>query len=300
MQIYAILGLQYRIGKRTMTVCVSVKVSEGLVLAADSTAAIEGKIGDGPPGILKTYDHMRKLAHVKDYPIGTLTWGTAHIGTRTVDSLIREFEHGLPSLQEEEDKCKERRMRGEEPEPYRYSVREIAKDLAAQILERYQREFSDRPQKEQPGLGLLVSGYSPGQFFPEQWLVEIPLNPQLRSLRPDQNDQPDFGANWFGATDAIIRLHWGRDENALDVLSERFKVPRDEIRRLLEPLQYPVIFAGMPLQDAIDYAVYLINIVIGRFRFVIGAPLCGGDIDVAVITPDNFTWVRRKSWKLTT
>jgi hypothetical protein len=139
MQIYAILGLQYRIGKRTMTVCVSVKVSEGLVLAADSTAAIEGKIGDGPPGILKTYDHMRKLAHVKDYPIGTLTWGTAHIGTRTVDSLIREFEHGLPSLQEEEDKCKERRMRGEEPEPYRYSVREIAKDLAAQILERYQR-----------------------------------------------------------------------------------------------------------------------------------------------------------------
>ena len=76
-----------------MTICVSVKVSEGLVLGADSTAAIEGRIGENPPGVLKTYDHVRKLAHVKDYPIGTLTWGTAHVGARTVDSLIKEYEY---------------------------------------------------------------------------------------------------------------------------------------------------------------------------------------------------------------
>ena len=49
-------------------------------------------------------------------------------------------------------------------------------------------------------------------------------------------------------------------------------------------------------QDAIDLALWLTNIVIGRFRFVIGVPLCGGDIDIAVITPKEFSWVKRKSW----
>jgi hypothetical protein len=210
-----------------MTVCVSVKVSEGLVLAADSTAAIEGQLGDGPRGVLKTYDHMQKLSRVRDYPIGTLTWGTAHVGPRTVDSLIREFEYTLPSLHEEQEKCKEQRMRGEEPEPYRYCVREIAEGLVGDIDERYQLEFGDRPENEQPVLGLLISGYSAGEFFPEQWLVEIPANRELRALRPDREGQPDFGANWFGVVDAIVRLHWGRDLRALALLSHHFGVSED-------------------------------------------------------------------------
>jgi hypothetical protein len=281
-----------------MTICVSVKVSEGLVLAADSTAAIEGQLGDGQRGILKTYDYMRKLVRVKDYPIGILTWGTAHIGMRTVGSLIREFEYTLPSLQEEEEKCKEQRMRGEKPEPYKYSVRAITEGVVKFIGERYRDEFGNRSKEEgQPLLGLLVSGYSSSQFFPEQWLVEIPLSSDLRELRPDKNEKPDFGANWFGMTDAIVRLHWGRDDQALSILSERFEVSREEVGKILESLQYPVIFEGMPLQDAIDYAIYVVNVVIGRFRFVIGAPLCGGAIDVAVITPESFAWIKQKSWE---
>lgn len=281
-----------------MTICVSVKVSEGLVLGADSTAAIEGHIGDNPPGVLKTYDHVRKLAHIKDYPIGTLTWGTAHVGARSVDSLIKEYEYTLPSLQEEQERRKEQRMRGESPKEYRYNVRHIAERLVAHIKEFYDREFQNRPESERPFLGLLASGYSSGQFFPEQWLVQLPAMPELHELRPGRDGQPDFGANWFGLTDAIIRLHWGRDDKALAILSERFDVPLDAIRELFAPLQYPVLFGGMPLQDAIDYVVYLINVVIGRYRFVVGAPLCGGDIDVAVIRPNDFTWVKRKSWRV--
>ena len=48
-----------------MTIGISVKVSEGMELAADSTATIMGWIGDngGEPYILKTYDHARKLLH---------------------------------------------------------------------------------------------------------------------------------------------------------------------------------------------------------------------------------------------
>lgn len=284
-----------------MTICVSVKVSEGLVLAADSTAAVQGWIGEqkGNPQILKTYDHARKLSHIKDYPIGTLTWGTSLIGSRSVESLIKEFEYTLPSVQEEQERMREiRKSQGKVPdeEGFAYSVQEIAKGLLNHISNFYKAEFENLPEK--PLLGILVSGYSSGQFFPEQWGLDIPSSSELVELRPDQNGKPNFGANWFGITDAIIRLHKGLDDRAIIKISEQFKVPTEEARKLFADLEYPVIFDGMPLQDAIDYTVYLVNVVIGRFRFVLGAPLCGGEIDVAVITPDAFTWIQRKSWKV--
>jgi hypothetical protein len=142
----------------------------------------------------------------------------------------------------------------------------------------------------------LVSGYSAGKYFPEQWLIDLPRSRELIQIRPDVSGKPTFGANWFGMTDAIIRLHWGRDDALMPLLAERFKVPLPEIQDLLGRFQYPVLFDGMPLQDAIDYACYVVNVTIGRFRFVVGAPLCGGEIDLAVITPSVFTWVRRKAW----
>src|SRR5438093_4803096 len=119
-----------------MTICVSVQVSEGLVLAADSTSALQGKLvgPDGNPTplqLLKTFDHACKVLHIKDYPIGTLTWGNAQIGQRTVESLIKEYEYHLPSLEEKYEYLKERRMRGEATEEKRfdYNVHDIAVGL---------------------------------------------------------------------------------------------------------------------------------------------------------------------------
>jgi hypothetical protein len=286
-----------------MTICVSLRVSEGLVLAADSTASIQGTLqddkGNQTSGILKTYDNAQKLSHLKDYPIGTLTWGISQIGSRTVVSLIKEFEYSLPSLDEETEKIREKRMRGEtvDTNSYQYKVKEISQNLHDNISNFYLTEYSKIPPDKQPPLGILVSGYSSGNYIPDQWLINLPSSTEISELRPDINGKPSFGANWFGLTDAIIRLHWGRDDQIIDLVAKHFNVSVDEVRPLVDRFQYPVPFEGMPLQDAIDYTVYLVNVAIGRFRFVIGAPLCGGEIDVAVITPNSFTWVKRKSWK---
>jgi len=285
-----------------MSICVSVKVSEGLVLATDSTTAVHGWLGgkSGKPGILKTYDHSKKLSQIKDYPIGTLTWGAGLLGKRSSESLIKEYSYTLPSLKEEQEKIKENRIRDksknyERPE---YNVRKIAEGLKNHFQKFYNTEFAEQPQNEIPNMGILVSGYTSGKFSPEQWLIKLPGFSDIEEVRPDIDGKPDFGANWFGLTDAIVRLHWGRDDESLKILAENFKVSQEEIRKLLNKLQYIVIFDGMPLQDAIDYAVYLVNVVIGRFRFVVGVPLCGGDIDVSVITPDEFNWIHRKYWKI--
>lgn len=285
-----------------MTICVSVKVSEGLVLAADSIAAVQGNLrrpdGVETEGILKTYDHARKVSHIKDYPIGTLSWGISLIGSRSVESLIKEFEYNLPSMKEEDEKARLGKREGRAVDHYQYKVKDIALGLLNHIRKYYLSNFENMTREKLPNLGLLVSGYSSGEFFPEQWLIDLPNSDELIGRRQNLNGKPDFGADWFGLTDAMTRLHWGRDDKAIQILSEHFNTDPKEILNLLVQLQYPIIFDGMPLQDAIDFAVYVINVVIGRFRFVVGAPLCGGEIDVAVITPDDFTWIHRKSWKV--
>ena len=47
------------------------------------------------------------------------------------------------------------------------------------------------------------------------------------------------------------------------------------------------MFDGMPLQDAVDFANYAVQLTIGRFRFAAGVPVCGGNVDIAVITPNH-------------
>jgi len=134
-------------------------------------------------------------------------------------------------------------------------------------------------------------------FFPEECSTVVPTEPPRR-LRPPANGQPDFGANWYGASDAIVRLHHGRDDRIFDLLRSE-DVDNDQIGRLetrvSRELQYQVLFHAMPLGDAIDYAEFLVQTTISRFRFVIGAEVCGGAIDIATITrKDGLSWVRRK------
>ena len=54
---------------------------------------------------------------------------------------------------------------------------------------------------------------------------------------------------------------------------------------------YPVF----SLQDAIDYAEFLIRATIDHQRFSQTIPNVGGDIDIALVTPfDGFRWIRQK------
>ena len=85
----------------TMTICVAVKVAEGLVLAADSASTLIGSYStpQGPmQGVVQTFEYANKLAHIKDYPIGVLSWGTGSLGDRSIQSLIMEWEHSYPDL----------------------------------------------------------------------------------------------------------------------------------------------------------------------------------------------------------
>jgi hypothetical protein len=267
-----------------MTICVSVKVAEGMVLAADSAVMLSGKIktpqGEGE-GIIQTFQYANKVTHFKDYPIGIMNWGSGSIADRSIQSLIMEFEYGYPS------KAKNKS----------YNVKAIADELLKFIKKRYDAAYQKEPK---PLLGLFIGGYSANNFFPDDFMYEFPQSPTWNQVRPNMPDgRPSFGSNWFGQIDALVRLFKGYDVGSLEELIKR-GVDRKIIEKWVQDAvsELLIIFNGMPLQDAIDYAEYAVQVVVGRFRFGFGPPLCGGDIDIAVVTPGNFEWAKRKLWAI--
>ena len=61
------------------------------------------------------------------------------------------------------------------------------------------------------------------------------------------------------------------------------------------PESQPPYYA-FSLQDAIDYADFLISTTIAHQRFSQRIPNVGGDIDIALVTPlDGFRWIRQKT-----
>ncbi len=268
-----------------MTICISVEVAEGLVFAADSAVVLQGPLQTASgiqQTILQTFEYASKVAQVKDYPIGVMTWGTASIRDRTVQSLVMEFEYGYPSMLENSE----------------YSVKTIASDLVAFIDKSYQAAFQD--EERFPIMGLAIGGYSSKSFFAEQYTVLFPDSKELDRVRPDQPDgKPSFGSSWFGQGDALMRLIKGYDPKALDDLIKR-GVDKAIIQQWIDDSvpELPLIFDGMPLQDAIDFAEYAARVVIGRWRFGLGSPICGGEVDIAVIRPGSFKWARSKQWTI--
>lgn len=266
-----------------MTICVAVKVAEGLVLAADSTIIVQGPIATPngqQTGIIQTFEFANKVTRIKDYPVGVMRWGIDSINSRSIHSLIMEFEHGYKRCGENDG----------------YTVHQIVGDLISFIHARYDAAFPSGSGK--PILGLFVGGFSNKSFFADEFKYDFSADSTPIVVR--QNTPygvPDFGANWYGMTDALVRLFQGYDVDALNELVRRGVDPQIISQWITDQVPaLKIVFDAMPLQDAVDFAEYAVQLVIGRFRFGQGLPLCGGDIDIAVITPDRFRWSKIKKW----
>jgi hypothetical protein len=297
-----------------LTIAVSIKVGEGLVLAADSTSSffLEGSV-------VQSYHHARKLLQLEEYPVGLLTFGLGSLGGRNLESLVAEFERTLPAY--------------ETGAPY--TIRDLADQLHRFILTKYEAVFPppaqaaepppaplaggptdpavDVPAPEpvapalppdmRPGLGIVVGGYSRGEFFSDEFEMDLPRNgPQ--EVWPDTQEEQRFGVRWWGQTAPIERLYLGCDYRGFVEWCREGGVDETAIAasyaQLRDRIMWPIIYEGMPLQDAIDLAVYLVNVTIGHSRFAVGPPVCGGHIDVATITSRGFQWIKRKTWQVKT
>lgn len=267
-----------------MTVVVTVKVTDGIVLAADSAGSFFGD--DGAP--IKIYNNANKIFNlVKVWPIGSLVYGAGGIGAASVETLSKDLR---------------RRLRDPDDTDYglkrdAYTVQEVAEKARRFLYEENYLGVYETPP-EHFYMGYRVCGYSAGESLSEVWEFVIHgahCEPpyQVQSLT-------DFGARWAGENEALDRLMLGSSEYLKMVLqnhgmtdTEADAIYMDLIHDIGQSLTLP----AMPIQDAIDVSRFLVDTASKFARYGIRPETIGGPVEIAAITKhEGFKWVARKHY----
>lgn len=276
-----------------MTIAISLKVNDGLVLAADSASTILGQDPDGMTYVTNVYSNANKVFNLKKgLSLGAVTWGAGAIGSSSISTLMKDLRHRFSD--EDSDHANEWLI-----DPNSYTVKDIAEKVRRFMFdEMYVPAFSTW-EGEKPFLGFIVAGYSPGEVMAEEYSIHIfgdeCEGPTL--LRP----KAQSGVTWNGEPEAISRLVLGFGTELPQVLHQRLGVPAPQVEPATDILQQALavhlVQPAMPFQDAIDLAEFLVDLTIKYSRFVLGPPTVGGPIEVAGISKhEGFKWIRRKHY----
>jgi hypothetical protein len=265
-----------------MTIAISLKVNDGVVLAADSAATIFAQQADGKTiGVINVYDNADKVFNLcKGYPIGVITWGSGSIGAASISTLIKDFRT---------------RITDEIKKDQEYTIEKISNSLSKFIFdEHYQPAFKSWAHK--PDIGFMVSGYSSNSDFADEWKFDIHNGELIGPVRMRGQDQ--VGITWNGEPEAITRLYFGYG-SALPRVLEESGISPEKINEIMVNIQQkmviPLVIPALPIKDAIDLAEFLVDTTIKFSKFSPGAPTVGGPIDIAAITKhEHFKWVKRK------
>lgn len=262
-----------------MTICAAVKARDGLVLGTDSMTQIQAANPDGTVGVIQTYGNARKLFQVKDLPIGVMSYGAGNVGNRSIQGLMSDFQQGIGA--------------GVTVVP------EIVQALFEFFSAAHDTEFGDLEPEQRPALGFFVAGYSEGGDFAEEWEFLLPYDTTPQTVRPADT----FGSSWRGVDIPFTRLIMGFDPRVREGLAN---IGLDDgtvqaVMDVMDQFGTPTVYDGMPVQDAINYATYILRTTIGFDNFEIGPPGCGGPVQVAIVLPNTgFRWVQRPEFYVET
>ncbi len=174
-------------------------------------------------------------------------------------------------------------------DPANYTIEEVA-SKARKFL--FDDKFAALPEKPKVEMSFYVGGYSSGASQPERWLVKIQSEAHI-SPAPECLSKSS-GLSWGGQPEAIYRLVMGIGLNHKAALAEAGLAP-EQIEAvsaaLLKNWQMPFLHGAIPVQDAVDFADFLVETTKHFVRFLPGADTVGGETDIAVVTKhEGFKW----------
>jgi len=275
-----------------MTIVVSVKVNEGIVLAADSVTSFFGDHGE----VIKTYDYANKISNlVKVWPIGSLIYGAGGIGTSSISTISKDLRRQLDPRTSTDTSLR--------LDPNNFTIKEVAEKIRDYLFAKYSAAYPE-PIKNY-FLGYRVCGYSAGAELAEAWEIGIDGNQAFgpEPLYEDNSNSPEkpsFGIRWAGENEALDRLIFGQSGYTEAVLREigvNEDLAKDLVSKLRSSTGRRLFLPAMPIQDAIDLAKFLAETAAGFSRFSLQPATVGGPIEIAAITKhEGFRWVSRKHY----
>ncbi|HME32562.1 MAG TPA: hypothetical protein VKG65_07415 [Terriglobales bacterium] len=277
-----------------MSIAVLIGVHDGLVLAADSASTLVINVPQGGTMATNVYDNANKIFNlIKGEPLGCVTFGSGSIGSASIATLIKDFRKKLS-------------VRDPKSNEFKFDIKNYNMEQVAGLLADF---LGGECQKLRPpeltaiNIGFLVGGYSSGESLGESWSVEIKQGVPGKPLKLREKDQP--GLNWGGQAEVLQRIVLGFSPRIFPILAQVSQPPPaspEELMDKLGPLlasqlQAPLVFAPMPIQDAIDLGRFLVHAATMFSRFLPGMQIVGGPIEVAAITKhEGFKWISRKHY----
>jgi len=266
-----------------MTIALSLKVNDGIVIASDSATSLMVYNPDGNLRVQYIYENSNKIFNLyKGLPIGAISWGAGSIGQASTSTLAKDFRERITQCIDRDD----------------YTIEEIANHFKSFIYnENYLDAFKE--WREKPNMGFMVVGYSAKRPLAEEWKIDIDKNGNCHG--PYQvRQEHEVGCTWNGEPEAITRIFTGVSPGMASVLKEcgiEEKKIQEIINASSEKLTVPFVTPAMPIQDAINLAEFFVDTTIKFSLYEPGPSTVGGPIEIAAITKhEGFKWVKRKHY----
>jgi hypothetical protein len=255
----------------TMTIAVAAKTASAVVFAADSKTMTKGFVGmeqDGKPRFVdQTYDNATKVVHDRSKTMMAMVAGSANIGRVTATDFIstRTFPPVIGETAADQDR--------------RLST--LVAEMVAQ--KRSYWETTKVPPDQWPGPSLTIAAVGSSENVPRVWLVNLE---GAESTIEETLQQP--GIRLDGTYPSSFSLLYGYEPSVLVALGAELGVDEARAWEATEQLKVPrpvetLNLSAMPIQDAIDLAVFVAHVEIQMQRFLPGNAVCGGPIDVMVL-----------------
>ena len=143
-------------------------------------------------------------------------------------------------------------------------------------------------------VGFCLGGYSLPDRIPQAYIT-IFAPTDIKPPTPIKLVQGQYG--FWGAPNMVERLIFGRDAGLMSKLKESGKWVGTDAELVAIVNSHQLHHGPVPMRDAIDFIHTCIFSTIKAIKFSNLPQICGGPIELAVITTDrNFRWVRHKTW----
>ena len=250
-----------------VTIAISIQTSTAAIFAADSKLTTSGLVGFDDAGepqfVGQTYDNATKIVRDTAGCAMAVVAGVADFGRISVMDYLASSEVPRPDTPEEQNAA----------------IREFAAGMG-KLRAIYWRESKVTADKW-PITVVLLAVAPRYASQPAAWRIVF------RAEEPDVINlmNPVY---LEGSYDGAFSLLYGYRS---DVMRDLAKTLSIDDTKVVEALDSPKVLRPidklpvgvMPIQDAVDLAVFLASTQVQMERFLPGEPLCGGPIDVMVL-----------------